>query len=295
MEVAVYLNTERQSFFMKTMPKVIKVSLFYIILDIEVRHLYPFKTLEVTMNQVIETLKQHTSIRKFNGEVITESEQQAIIESAKRGATAGNMMLYSMIRIQSKETLKSLAHSCDEQPFIENAAFALLFVIDHHKWQKYFEMRSLASRIEGFEGPSVSDFMLGMQDATIAAQNAVIAAESLGIGTCYIGDIMENYEAHKALFNLPEYTMPALLVVFGKYDHKPKLRSRFEDRFCVFEESYPEVETDFLEEMFSEREGENEDFAYKFYMRKKDAPFFKEMNRSIQKYLNEWKGQLGRK
>lgn len=239
-------------------------------------------------NSTIEVLVNHTSIRKFNQEEISEEAVCAIVEAAKRGATAGNMMLYSIIKIRSKATLKSLATSCDDQPFIADASLALLFVLDHHKWQKYFEISRLPERIEGFAGPSVSDFVLAMQDATIAAQNAVIAAESMGIGTCYIGDIMEHYEMHKAFFNLPEYTMPAILVVFGHFDHKPVLRPRFEDEFTVFEETYPDMDDPFIQKMFKAKDESAEDFAYKFYMRKKNADFFKEMNRSVYKYLSEW-------
>ncbi len=242
-------------------------------------------------NETLTVLMNHTSIRKFNDKPISETAENLIINSAKRGATAGNMMLYSIIKIKSKATLEQLSKSCDDQPFIADASMALLFVIDHHKWQKYFEMSGLPERIEGFSGPSISDFVLAMQDATIAAQNAVIAAESMGIGTCYIGDIMEHYEMHKHLFNLPEYTMPALLVVFGHYDHKPVLRPRFSDEFTVFDEAYPQVDQRFVQSMFKEKEEGNEDFAYKFYMRKKDADFFKEMNRSIGKYIEEWQKQ----
>ncbi|GAU78268.1 nitroreductase family protein [Fusibacter sp. 3D3] len=239
-------------------------------------------------NPTVEVLLNHTSIRKFTQEEISDEAVKIIVESAKRGATAGNMMLYSMVKIRSKSTLKSLSESCDDQPFIANAPLALLFVLDHNKWQKYFEISGLPNRIEGFSGPSVSDFVLAMQDATIAAQNAVIAAESMGIGTCYIGDIMEHYETHKALFNLPEYTMPAILVVFGHYEHKPVLKPRFEDEFTVFDEAYPDIDEAFIQKMFQSRDESTEDFAYKFYMRKKNADFFKEMNRSIHKYLSEW-------
>ncbi len=239
-------------------------------------------------NPTIDVLVNHTSIRKFNQEEISDEAVSTIIEAAKRGATAGNMMLYSIVKIRSKSSLKSLAKSCDDQPFIGDASLALLFVLDHHKWQKYFEISGLPERVEGFSGPSVSDFVLAMQDATIAAQNAVIAAESMGIGTCYIGDIMEHYETHKAFFNLPEYTMPAILVVFGHFDHKPVLRPRFEDEFTVFEETYPDINDAFIQKMFKEKDESTEDFAYKFYMRKKNADFFKEMNRSIHKYLSEW-------
>lgn len=240
------------------------------------------------MNEVINLLKIHTTIRKFNGDSITDEEIRNITDAAIRGATAGNMAAYSIVKIKSKDTLQKLSVSCDNQPFIANADLALLFVADNYKWHKYFEKRNITEAFPDYTGPSISDFMLGVEDAMIAAQNAVIAAESLGIGTCYIGDIMEQYECHKELFNLPEYTMPIALVIMGKYDIKPQLRERFDKEYLVFEETYPLITDDFINNMFLAEESKDKDFVKKFYARKMDAPFFKEMIRSIKKYINEW-------
>lgn len=240
------------------------------------------------MNEVIKLLKSHTSIRKFNETKITDEQIQHIIESAMQGATAGNMMAYSIIKIKSKDTLSKLAKSCDNQPFIAYADLALLFVADNYKWHKFYKQRNISETFPAYKGPCISDFMLGIEDGMIAAQNAVIAAESLGIGTCYIGDIMENYEFHKELFNLPKYTMPIALVVMGNYDIKPQTRERFDKSYVVFDESYPAITEDFIDDMFSKNESKDSDFAVKFFKRKMDAPFFKEMNRSIKLYINEW-------
>lgn len=240
------------------------------------------------MNEVVQLLKSHTSIRNFNDIKITQDQVNLILEAAMRGATAGNMMSYSIIKIQSKETLEKLAKSCDDQPFIETASFALLFVVDNYKWHRYFEQRNIPEAFPDYSGPVISDFILGMEDMMIAAQNAVIAAESLGIGTCYIGDIMENYEFHKELFHLPKYTMPAALIVMGNYDTKPDIRPRFDPSFIVFDEEYPTIKDDFINDMFSAEEAEDPNLAKNFYARKIDAPFFKEMARSIELYLKEW-------
>lgn len=240
------------------------------------------------MSEVIKLLKSHTSIRKFNETKITDEQIQHIIESAMQGATAGNMMAYSIIKIKSKDTLSKLAKSCDNQPFIADADLALLFVADNYKWHKFYEQRNISETFPDYKGPCISDFMLGVEDGMIAAQNAVIAAESLGIGTCYIGDIMENYEYHKELFNLPEYTMPIAIVVMGNYDIKPQTRERFDKSCIVFDEIYPTITEEFINNMFSKKESKDSDFAIKFYKRKMDAPFFKEMIRSIKLYINEW-------
>lgn len=241
------------------------------------------------MNEVIKLLKAHKSIRKFNESKITDEQIQNIIESAMQGATAGNMMAYSIIKIRSKDTLLKLSTSCDNQPFIKEADVALLFVVDNYKWHKYYEQRNISKVFPDYKGPSINDFMLGTEDGMIAAQNAVIAAESLGLGTCYIGDIMENYEYHKELFNLPKYTMPIALVVMGNYDTKPQKRERFDKSYVVFDEVYPSITDNFIDNMFSKSESKDSDFAVKFYKRKMDAPFFKEMNRSVKLNINEWK------
>lgn len=240
------------------------------------------------MNEVIKLLKSHTSIRKFNETKITDEQIQNIIEAAMQGATAGNMMAYSIIKIQSMDTLSKLAKSCDDQPFISDADLALLFVADNYKWHKFYEQRNISKTFTDYLGPCISDFMLGVEDAMIAAQNAVIAAESLNIGTCYIGDIMENYEYHKELFNLPEYTMPIALVVMGNFDTKPQIRDRFDKSCIVFDEAYPTITEEFINNMFLKEESKDTDFAIKFYKRKMDAPFFKEMIRSINLYIKEW-------
>ncbi len=240
------------------------------------------------MNKTIELLKNHRSIRKFNQEIITTEEENAIIESAMRGATAGNMMLYSIVTIRDKKKLKALASSCDHQPFIESADLALLFVVDTYKWQKFFESRGVLDHGEPYGGPGLPDMILGMQDAMIAAQNSVIAAESLGIGTCYIGDIIEHKEYHSGLFNLPENTMPATLIVMGKYDIEPEIRTRFDKEHVVFEESYPEINEGFVDNMFGKIEKKKENFAQTFYSRKIEADFFKEMIRSCELYLKQW-------
>lgn len=240
------------------------------------------------MNQTIELLKHHTSIRKFNQLPITAEEETAILECAMRGATAGNMMLYHMVTIRDKGLLQTLGNSCDKQPFIGTAQLAILFVVDNNKWCQFFKNRQVTDQGKAYDGPEIPDMLLGMQDAMIAAQNAVIAAESLGIGTCYIGDIIEQAEYHKELFELPNHTMPATLVVMGRYDQKPSIRSRFESRFMVSQNKYPQVDDTFLNGMFAEMEGSRDDFAQKFYSRKIEADFFKEMIRSAKLYLKQW-------
>jgi hypothetical protein len=149
--------------------------------------------------------------------------------------------------------------------------------------------------------PQEGDLFLACSDALIAAQNAVIAAESFGIGSCYIGDIMEQYETHKKLFNLPKYVFPIALLCFGYPTQQQIIRQltpRFDEKFIVFENQYKQLSNTELDEMFCERQkqmfGERQyiegavNIGQLTYWRKFNADFSIEMSRSVQAILKEW-------
>ena len=90
-------------------------------------------------------------------------------------------------------------------------------------------------------------------DALIAAQTAVVAAEALGIGSCYIGDIMENYEIHRDLFGLPQYVFPIGLLCFGyptQGQMQRPMTPRFDRKFIVFPDRYRRLDAAGFDEMY---------------------------------------------
>ena len=146
------------------------------------------------MKSVIQQLKERKSVRVFTEKQITPEETKAILEASVNAPTAGNQQLYTIINVTNAHLKAELAESCDNQPFIADAPLVLVFCADCRKWYNAFLEYGCDPR-----KPGVGDLMLAVSDANIAAQNAVVAAESLGIGSCYIGDIMENAETHNAL------------------------------------------------------------------------------------------------
>jgi FMN reductase (NADPH) len=150
--------------------------------------------------------------------------------------------------------------------------------------------------------PQEGDLFLACCDALIAAQTAVIAAESLGIGSCYIGDIMENYPVHKALFALPPYVFPITLVCFGyptRQQQDRVLTQRFDKKHILFEDHYRRLDKETLKDMFQERQvqmfGKREEIkgarnlGQMMYQKKFDSGFSHEMTRSVQTMLQTWK------
>ena len=240
------------------------------------------------MNPTLEVLNSHVSIRRFNGLPVSSEDLEQVLGAAQRGATAGNIQLYSILVIRSSGTLKRLAETCDNQPFIAQASVALLFVADCAKWHAHMEYRGIPESHPAYEPPGIADLALALQDTVIAAQNAVIAAESLGLGTCYVGDIVESYELHRELFRLPRHVLPVTLVLLGHYNGRSSPGERFSPQHVVFDEVYPELSPSFLEAMFAPREKADPDFVRRFYQRKLDAPFFTEMTGSLERYFREW-------
>lgn len=250
------------------------------------------------MNPILQAIEKRQSLRNFNGPAVTDEERKQILHAAMRAPTAGNMMMYSIVQIRSKETLARLAETCDHQPFIAKADFGLLFLADMQKWHDYFLSVGLDKKYgEKDLNPKASELYLGLNDAIIAAQTAVIAAESLGVGSCYIGDIVENKEIHQEMFSLPRWAFPAAFLVFGKAPEGSKrpMTPRFDPKFVVFEEAYRGVKPEEFSEMFgryAEQEKEwGESFGEKLFKRKIVSEFAQEMDRSVLAYMREWMGE----
>jgi len=262
------------------------------------------------VNQVMRVLLERKSVRAYKKREISARARDQIIAAALRAPTAGNMMLYSIIEVRDRRLKETLARTCDEQPFIAKAPLVLLFLADYQKWWDYFGLcgvEEVARRSgEPVREPQEGDLFIAFCDALIAAHTAVVAAESLGIGSCYIGDIMENYEVHRELFGLPRYALPVCLVCFGhptaQQQQRP-LTPRFDRKFVVSTDRYARVAGAALAEMFREREQRASKAAAKvagaanlgqqMYLRKFNADFTREMARSVKAMLRSWTGETG--
>ena len=257
------------------------------------------------MNPVMDVLLKRKSVRAYEEKEISEEARAGILKATLRAPTAGNLMLYSIVDVTDQPIKDRLAVTCDNQPFIARAPMVWLFLADYQRWHDYFidsDVEDMcAKRNVPMRKPAEGDLFLACCDALIAAQNAVIAAESFGIGSCYIGDIMEQYEVHKELLNLPQYVFPICMLVFGYPTHQQlerELTPRFDEKFIVFENKYHRLDKSEFNQMFAEREEQMprgkamegiSNFGQAVYLRKFSADFTVEMTRSVRLMLQEWK------
>ena len=237
------------------------------------------------MNEILEALFARKSMRAYTGEAVSTEKKELILRAACAAPTAGNQQLYTILDITDQAVKDKLAVSCDNQPFIAEAEVVLIFCADCQKWYDAFVCAGCEPRL-----PRAGDLMLAVTDCAIAAQNAVTAADSLGFGSCYIGDIMEQCETHRELLNLPEYVFPAVMLVIGaptrQQLERPKPR-RCDMRHIVHENAYRRMDGEELREMLAPQAGQRpyEDWLSAFCKRKYQSDFSREMSRSVEEYL----------
>lgn len=245
------------------------------------------------MNEIIQSLVNRKSVRQYKEKSIGQEEKTLILRAALEAPTAGNQTLYTILDITDNEKKKALALYCDNQPFIAKAPLCLVFLADCRRWYDSYQYAGLEPR-----PPGEGDLLIAIADALIAAQNTVTAAGSLGIGSCYIGDILEQEENIRKTLALDEYVFPAAFVVYGyptpgqtdrPKPKRPPLSS------IVFENQYRRLSKEEHGAMFLEK-GEItnidgfDNFIKAFYNRKYDSDFAKEMSRSAKRYLDHFRG-----
>jgi FMN reductase (NADPH)/FMN reductase [NAD(P)H] len=257
------------------------------------------------MNDTLRLIHQRRSVRAYEDRPIERQTVDAIISAAVRAPTAGNLMLYSILEIEDQAIKEKLAVSCDDQPFIARAPLLLLFLADYQRWMDVFHASDVPSTCERdgkpMRCPGEGDLMLACCDALIAAHTAVVAAESLGIGSCYIGDIMERYEVHRELLGLPQYTFPITLVCFGyptRAARERKLTPRFAQNCIHFNDRYRRLDEDEIRSMLESRRqatglGSAANVGQHTYERKFSADFTVEMTRSVRAAIQAWTGCTG--
>ncbi|MCI8524957.1 MAG: nitroreductase [Oscillospiraceae bacterium] len=237
------------------------------------------------MNEILKSLHNRRSIRAFTAEPVSGAHKRAVLEAACAAPTAGNQQLYTILDITDQALKDRLAETCDHQPFIAKAPVVLVFCADAQKWYDAFESAGCAPR-----KPGPGDLLLAAADCFIAAQNAVTAAESLGLGSCYIGDILELCETHRALLCLPEYVVPAAMLVLG---HPAERQLALEKprrcglRHIVHENAYRRMDAAELRQMLAYKAGDKPYKAWleAFCARKYNSDFSREMSRSVAEYL----------
>ncbi|MFD1849222.1 oxygen-insensitive NADPH nitroreductase [Oceanobacillus bengalensis] len=188
------------------------------------------------MNSTIETILNHRSIRLFKEEKLTTKQIQLLVQSAQQASTSSNVMAYTIIGISDKNVKEELKEISGHKHVINNGHL-FIFCGDLHRVQLVASDEVRSKMMEMVE--STEQFIVANIDAALAAQNLSIAAESMGLGICFLGSLRNNIERFSEILKLPEHVIPLFGIAVGYPDHKPEIKPRLPIDAVYHENQYP--------------------------------------------------------
>lgn len=197
----------------------------------------------------IETIMNHRSIRKFLPDPISNDLLSQILEAGFRAATTGNMQLYSAIVTREQAKKEALLPSHFGQKMVSEAPVILTFCADFNRFNKWCLLRDAKPGYDNF-----LSFMTAAIDALLVAQNVAIAAESKGLGTCYLGTTTYNADKIIEILQLPKGVVPVTTLVLGYPAETPGLTDRLPANGMIHYESYSDYTHERINEIYAEKE-----------------------------------------
>ena len=182
---------------------------------------------------MIDTLLNHRSIRKYKPDIVEPSKLDIILEAATRASSTGNMQAYSIVVTRDAGIRKKLWEAHFKQNMVLEAPVHLTFCADFNRFSKWCEQRKADPGYDNY-----LSFLTGAIDAMLAAQNAAIAAESLGLGICYLGTATWMAARMIGILDLPKLVVPVTAMVIGYPDETPPLTDRLPVEGVVHQEKY---------------------------------------------------------
>ncbi len=173
------------------------------------------------MNETIDVLKNHRSIRKFTSQAVEQELIETFIQAGQCAATSSFIQGCTVIQITSPTLREKLYQYAAEQPYVKSAPVFLVFCADMQRHQRACDMHR-SPMLSGF----TEQFLTASIDCALFAQNIMIAAESAGLGGCYIGALRNRVAEVDKLLNLPELVYPVFGMCLGYPDQNPEIKPR---------------------------------------------------------------------
>jgi len=186
------------------------------------------------MNKVIESIKDHRSIRQYKSDPVSEQMLNEILLAAQAMPNSVNGQQTSVIVVQDAETKRKIAELAGGQTWIVAAPVFILFVIDFYKT----ELAAKKNNVEQVIHKSLEGTLAGAVDVGLNMGAAIIAAESLGLGIVPIGGIRRNPRGIIELLNLPEKTFPVAGLVIGHPENRSHKKPRLPFNTFRHDENY---------------------------------------------------------
>lgn len=201
---------------------------------------------------VIEQQLRHRSVRKYLDEPVSDAQLEAIVAAAQQASTSSNQQVWSVVAVRDADRKRRISEAIGGRDYVERAPVFLVWIMD-------LARNDALIRAQGVE-PEALDLMevtlMSALDTGIAAQSALLAAESLGLGGVFVGSVRNDPEAVCAELGLPARAFPVVGMAIGVPDPeegtgiKPRLPvsgvlhhevydpERWREATAVYERSY---------------------------------------------------------
>lgn len=177
---------------------------------------------QTTFSETIKVMQNHSSVRHYKDEKIPAEHFDAMIKAAQGAASSNFVQAYTIINLTDEALREQIIEHASNRPQISQCSHFLVFCADFKRLQQAGKMQGV-----DIEADNVESLLVTTVDASLAAQNTITAAESLGYGGCYIGGIRNNAAAISELLNLPDLVFPLFGLTLGVpariNDVKPRL------------------------------------------------------------------------
>ncbi len=185
------------------------------------------------MNPTIELLKSHRSIRKFTDQPVSRALLEELIRAGQGAATSSHVQAYSVIHVKNPENREAIAELAGGQGYVASCGAFLMFCADMKRPTEAAE-RTGARVVRGM----TEQLLVASVDTALMAQNVAVAAESEGLGICYIGGVRNNPEPISDLLGLPDHVFPVFGMCLGYPDHQPDVKPRLPVEAILKEDTY---------------------------------------------------------
>jgi nitroreductase len=198
---------------------------------------------------MLNLLNQHRTVRKYADQKIETELLKQLLESACRSSNTGNMQAYSIVITTDQKLKDQLLPTHFNQKMISQAPVVLTFCADFNRFTKWCEQREADPGYDNFQS-----FMATAIDALIATQTFCIAAESVGLGICYLGTTTYNAQEIIDTLKLPKLVVPITTITVGYPAETPELTDRLPLEAVVHYETYKNYSPDDIDKLYSEKE-----------------------------------------
>ncbi|QTF92219.1 oxygen-insensitive NADPH nitroreductase [Halomonas sp. BM-2019] len=185
------------------------------------------------MNPTIELLKSHRSIRKFTDRPVSRELLEELIRAGQGAATSSHVQAYSVIHVKHPRNRETIAELVGGQSYVATCGAFLVFCADMKRPTDAAE-RTGARVVRGM----TEQLLVATVDTALMAQNVAIAAESEGLGICYIGGVRNNPQPISDLLCLPDHVYPVFGMCLGYPAHQPDVKPRLPVEAILKEDTY---------------------------------------------------------